>query len=602
MPALNKLVSLFSQRERKQLLGLLSAIIVMALVEMAGVASIMPFMALVADPSLIQRHAALSGIYAMFGFTSEVAFLYFVGAVMLGVLVFNNLFSAFAQWLSLKVTALCGHTLSERLFAGYLARPYTFYLKRNSGELANILFAEVNRLIVGVLLPAIEIVAKGAVILAILVLLLIIDPAMAIGVAIVMGGIYSLIFIVIRRHLTRIGRESVAAGSERVRIANEAFGGIKELKIIGNEKNFVRRYAAPSRVLAERQAASQALARLPKYMLEMVAFGGVILITLLLLGRQQALSQVLPVIAVYAFAGYRLLPAIQQTYSNIAIIRFNLPALEVVFRDAGPYSAQSEDASDGAVQALALKKDISFDGVAYQYPGAASPSVAGLSLTIAANSTVAFVGPTGSGKTTTVDILLGLFEPQAGALLVDGVAVGEKNLRAWQCNLGYVPQQIYLSDDTIARNIAFGVEGGDIDMQAVEHAARTARIHEFIVNELPLGYQTVVGERGIRLSGGQRQRIGIARALYRDPAVLVLDEATSALDGITESAIMDTLSQLAHKKTIIMIAHRISTVRACDRIFILEKGALTAQGDYAELMRDSKLFRNLSQSGELVVA
>lgn len=602
MAALNKLISLFSQRERKQLLGLLSAIIVMALVEMAGIASIMPFMALVADPGLIQRNSVLSGIYAMFGFTSEVAFLYFVGAVVLGVLVFNNLFSAFAQWLSLRVTALCGHTLSERLFAGYLARSYPFYLKCNSGELANILFAEVNRLIVGVLLPTIEIVAKGAVILAILALLLIIDPAMAIGVAIVMVGIYSLIFIAIRHHLTRIGRESVAAGSERVRIANEAFGGIKELKIIGNEKNFVRRYALPSRALAERQAASQALAKLPKYMLEMVAFGGVLLITLLLLGKQQALSQVLPVIAVYAFAGYRLLPAIQQTYSNIAIIRFNLPALEVVFRDAGPYSAQSADASDGSVQALALKNDISFDGVAYQYPGAASPSVAGLSLTIAANSTVAFVGPTGSGKTTTVDILLGLFEPQAGSLLVDGVAVDEKNLRAWQRNLGYVPQQIYLSDDTIARNIAFGVEDGDIDMQAVEHAARTARIHEFIVSELPLGYQTVVGERGIRLSGGQRQRIGIARALYRDPAVLVLDEATSALDGITESAIMDTLSQLAHKKTIVMIAHRISTVRACDRIFILEKGILTTQGDYAELMRDSKLFRSLSQPGELVEA
>jgi ABC-type multidrug transport system fused ATPase/permease subunit len=602
MTALGKLLSLFSHQERKRIFWLLAAILLMALVEMAGVASIMPFMALVADPGLIHRHAVLSGAYTTLGFTSDVAFLYFVGAIVLGVLVFNNLFSAFAQWLSLRVTALCGHTLSERLFAEYLSQPYTFYLKRNSADLANILFAEVNRLIVGVLLPAIEIVAKGAVILAILALLLLIDPIMALGVAIVMGGIYSLIFLAIRRYLTRIGCEAVVAGSERVKIANEAFGGIKELKILGHEKSFVRRYDTPSRALAERLAASQAWGKVPKYLLEMVAFGGVLLITLVLLGKQQALSQILPVIAVYAFAGYRLLPAIQQTYSNIAMIRYNLPALEVVFRDAGPYNAQLENAGDEIQERLALKKNIAFDNVAYQYPEAASPSVAGLSLAIAANSTVAFVGPTGSGKTTTVDILLGLFEPQAGSLLVDGVAVDAKNLRAWQHNLGYVPQHIYLSDDTISRNIAFGVEDGDIDMQAVEHAARTARIHEFIQDELPLGYQTVVGERGIRLSGGQRQRIGIARALYRDPAVLVLDEATSALDGITESAIMDTLGQLAHKKTIIMIAHRISTVRACDRIFILEKGVLTAQGDYAELMRDSKLFRNLSQSGELVEA
>jgi ATP-binding cassette, subfamily B, bacterial PglK len=602
MKMFGRLLSLFSPRERRQLLGLLLAFVVMALVEMAGIASIMPFMALVADPGLIHRRALLSGIYAALDFGSDVAFLYFVGAVVLGVLVFNNLFSAFAQWLSLRVTSLCGHTLSERLFARYLARPYTFYLKRNSGELANILFAEVNRLIVGVLLPAMEIAAKGTVILAILALLLFIDPLMAVGVAVMMGGIYGVIFVAIRRHLTRIGRETVAAGSDRVRIANEAFGGIKELKVIGNENNFVRRYAVPSRVLAERQAASQALARLPKYLLEMVAFGGILLITLLLLGRQQALSQVLPVIAVYAFAGYRLLPAIQQTYSNVAIIRFNLAALEVVFRDAGPYVMQTAEAGEIAGQPLAMKQGISFDNVTYCYPGSASPSVARLSLTIAANSTVAFVGPTGSGKTTTVDILLGLFAPQSGSLRVDGVAVDEKSLHAWQRNLGYVPQQIYLSDDTVARNIAFGVDVADIDMQAVERAARTARIHEFIVNELPSGYQSVVGERGVRLSGGQRQRIGIARALYRDPAVLVLDEATSALDGITESAIMETLGQLAHRKTIIMIAHRISTVRACDRIFILEKGVLTDQGDYAELMRHSKLFRNLSQSGDLVDA
>ena len=598
----SRLLSLFSPKERRQLFGLLLAFVIMALVEMAGVASIMPFMALVADPGLIHRHAVLSGVHAALGFESDVAFLYFVGAAVMAVLVFNNLFAAFTQWLSLRVSALCGHSLSERLFAGYLSRSYEFYLGRNSGELANILFAEINRLIVGVLLPAIEIVAKGAVILAILALLLIIDPLMALGVAGVMGGIYSIIFMVIRRHLTRIGRESVAAGADRVKIANEAFGGIKELKIIGKEEHFVRRYAAPSRVLAERQAASQALARVPKYLLEMVAFGGVLLITLLLLGRQQTLGQVLPVIAVYAFAGYRLLPAIQQTYSNIAIIRFNLPALEVVFRDAGPYADRAAAADAGTQGVHELKRDIIFDSVTYRYPGAASPSVADLSLTIPANSTVAFVGPTGSGKTTTIDILLGLFAPQSGSLQVDGMTVDAGNLHAWQSSLGYVPQHIYLSDDTLARNIALGEDADNIDMQAVEKAARTARIHDFIVNELPQGYQTVVGERGVRLSGGQRQRIGIARALYRDPAVLVLDEATSALDGITESAIMETLGQLAHKKTIIMIAHRIATVRACDRIFILEKGTLTALGDYDGLIRDSELFRSLSRTGETAEA
>jgi len=600
--ALRKLLSLFSPRERKQIYWLLLAILVMALVEMAGIASIMPFMALVADPGLIHRHAMLSNIYTILGFSRDVAFLYFVGAVVLAVLVFNNLFSAFALWLSLRVTALCGHTLSERLFAGYLAQPYAFYLQRNSAELVNTLFAEINRLIVGVLLPTIEIIAKGAVILAILILLVIIDPVLAFGVAFVMGGIYSLIFLAIRQLLTRIGKESVAAGANRIKIANEAFGGIKELKIIGHEGNFIRRYSVPSRMLAERQAASQSLAKLPKYLLEVIAFGGVLMITLLLLGKQQALSQVLPIIAVYAFAGYRLLPAVQQTYSNIAIIRYNLPALEAVFRDAGPYVEHLANADKETEDALALRKEIVFNDVTYQYPGAANPSVVGISLSIAANTTVAFVGPTGSGKTTAVDILLGLLEPQSGSLQADSFSVNDKNIRAWQRNLGYVPQQIFLSDDTIAHNIAFGVEEKDIDMQAVDEAARIARIHEFIISELPEGYQTIVGERGVRLSGGQRQRIGIARALYRNPEVLILDEATSALDGITESAIMDALAQLAHKKTIIMIAHRLATVRACDKIFILEKGQMTAQGTFSELMEISPLFRSLAKSGDLAEA
>lgn len=602
MATLRKLLSLFSPRERKHISWLLLAILVMALVEMAGIASIMPFMALVADPGLIHRHVMLSNVYTVLGFSRDVAFLYFVGAVVLAVLVFNNLFSAFALWLSLRVTSLCGHTLSERLFAGYLAQPYAFYLQRNSAELVNTLFAEINRLIVGVLLPTIEIIAKGAVILAILILLVIIDPVLAFGVAFVMGGIYSLIFVAIRRLLTRIGKESVAAGANRIKIANEAFGGIKELKIIGHEENFIRRYSVPSRMLAERQAASQSLAKLPKYLLEVIAFGGVLMITLLLLGKQQALSQVLPIIAVYAFAGYRLLPAVQQTYSNIAIIRYNLPALEAVFRDAGPYVEHLANADKETKGVLALRKEIVFNDVTYQYPGASNPSVVGISLSITANTTVAFVGPTGSGKTTAVDILLGLLEPQSGSLQADSFSVNDKNIRAWQRNLGYVPQQIFLSDDTIAHNIAFGVEEKDIDMQAVEAAARIARIHEFIISELPEGYQTIVGERGVRLSGGQRQRIGIARALYRNPEVLILDEATSALDGITESAIMDALAQLAHKKTIIMIAHRLATVRACDKIFILEKGQMTAQGTFSELMEISPLFRNLAKSGDLAEA
>lgn len=596
MNTLKQLFSLFSPRERTQIYWLLFAILVMALVEMAGIASIMPFMAMLGDPGLIHRHGALAFLYGKFGFSSDTTFLYFVGAAVLSVLVFNNLFSAFALWLSLRVTYLRGHSLSERLFARYLAQSYEFHLQRNSAELINILFNEVNRLILGVLLPTIEIIAKGAVIIAILALLVIVDPILAIGTALVMVGIYSVIFVAIRRTLTRIGRESVAAGASRVKVANEAFGGIKELKAMGGEDSYVRRYSNPSRILAERQAASQALAKLPKYLLEMIAFGGVLAITLVLLGSEHSLSHVLPIIAVYVFAGYRLLPAVQQTYSNIAVIRYNLPALEVIFRDAGPYPESLEAEVQKNSPRTAFTGEIALRNVTYQYPGAASPSLAQLVLVIPSNTTVALVGPTGAGKTTVVDILLGLLEPQSGSFEVGGMPLRGTDLAAWKWKVGYVPQQIYLSDDTVARNIAFGVEESDIDLHAVEQAARIAKIHDFIVDDLPQGYQTIVGERGIRLSGGQRQRIGIARALYRNPEILILDEATSALDGITESDIMDALDQLAHKKTIIMIAHRLATVRACDQIIVLERGHVSATGSYAELMESSPLFRKLAEA------
>jgi len=300
------------------------------------------------------------------------------------------------------------------------------------------------------------------------------------------------------------------------------------------------------------------------------------------------LDAALPIIALYAFAGYRLLPALQQIYGAISQLRFAGPAVDVLSADLS--SLQGANAQLASLSQLMLNQSITLNHVSYRYPNSSKFALKNIDLTIPAQSMVGFVGPTGSGKTTIVDLILGLLEPQEGRLSIDDQYITAANCRQWQRSIGYVPQQIYLADDSVAANIAFGVSPKDIDQLAVERAAKIANLHEFVTKDLPHGYATTVGERGVRLSGGQRQRIGIARALYFNPQVLVMDEATSALDNLTERAFMEAVNHLRHDMTLILIAHRLSTVRQCDHIYFLEEGELKASGTYEELKANNSKF------------
>lgn len=404
---------------------------------------------------------------------------------------------------------------------------------------------------------------------------------------------YALVFKATRRYLARIGVERVKSNQARFTAVSEAFGASKEVKVGGLEQTFVRRFSEPAETYARHQASAQVIAQLPRFALEAIAFGGMLLVVLYLLAQKGNFANALPIIALYAFAGYRLMPALQQVYSAATQLRFAGPALDALHADLMNLQPESSSVSQGT---MVLREAIQLDGIEYTYPNASKPALKDLSLMIPAKSTVGLVGSTGSGKTTTVDLILGLLEAQKGTLSVDGQVITQENRRDWQRCLGYVPQQIYLADDTVAANIAFGLQANEIDQSAVEHAAKIANLHEFVVNELPQQYQTTVGERGVRLSGGQRQRIGIARALYHSPQVLILDEATSALDNLTEQAVMEAVYNLGHEITIILIAHRLSTVKDCDAIFLLEKGALKAQGDYEELTLASEGFRAMAEA------
>lgn len=593
---LRQLLDLLNADERRQGLLLLMSMVLVAAVETAGIASIMPFMAVVSSPELIQTNRWLKMLFDGLGFDNQIAFLRFLGIVVVAFLFFSTLLKAANNWLVLRFDNKINYVLARRLLAQYMSRPYEFFLNRNTAELGKNILTEARNVVIGVVSPIGDLVSRGLIALAIMALLIAVDPFVALLIASVLGGAYALVYLIARSRLHRIGLEQVDANAEKYKAADEALSGIKELKVLGREYTFLDRFSWHAERHARNNVAAGLISDMPRHALEVIAFGGILLVVLYLLGRDGQHETMVPLLALYAFAGYRLLPALQQIFAAFALLRRSVAALEVLHRDLTPepgetLSAEQRLASRARLPPLPLTQQLELRKLSFRYAGAPDPAVRDLDLSIRANTSVGLVGPSGCGKTTTVDMILGLLAPAAGAMHADGVPITAENLAAWQRSLGYIPQQIYISDDTVTRNIAFGIPDDEIDMDAVRNAARIAKLADFVENEMPDGYDTVIGERGARLSGGQRQRIGIARALYRDPAVLIMDEATSALDGITEEGVMDAVHELSKKKTIIIIAHRLTTVRDCDVICLLDHGRIVMRGSYDDLKRDSTWFR-----------
>ena len=594
MTTLRKIYALLSSQERRKILWILPLITFMALMQVIGVASVAPFLSLLSQPNLIETNQYLNWAYTTFDFTSHNRFLMACGLGAFVIILFSNMTTAFTMWTLYQFSWGTYHSLSERLLTSYLYKPYAFFLNRNTSDLGKNILSEVSEVVRGVLVPTMQLFARGIVAVFVILGLIAVDWRLALLLFSLLGGAYTLIFVLMRRKLADYGKARVKANKERFHSAVEALAGVKEVKLLGKEPIFIRRYSKPSRKYTYVTAATQIVGQLPSYGLEALAFGGILMMVVYLLSVGRSPGSIVTLLGIYAFAIYRLMPALQQIFSSVTAIRANEASLDAVFEDLRT-SKISVPTNRDNITTLSFEKSLELKNITFQYPESDEPVIKDFSLSIKANTSVAFVGSTGSGKTTTVDILLGLLEPAAGQLVVDGVEVTPDKVANWQKNLGYVPQVIYLNDDTIARNIAFGVHHTQVDREAVERAAKLANIHDFIVSDLPQGYDTPVGERGIRLSGGQRQRLGIARALYHNPAVLVLDEATSALDGVTEEHIFNSVNDIGKSKTIIMIAHRISTVRNCDVIYLLDKGRIVAQGAYEDLLATSPEFRAIAQ-------
>ena len=582
-------------KEKIEAGNLLLLAVLTALLETLGVASIMPFMTLLSDPSVVNENHILHRIYLLsvsVGVRNQEDFAVVSAIVLFIILLAALSVKALFSYVYLRFVLLREYSIGKRLLSRYLHQPYQNFLVRSSKDISKVILSEVNQMVRGGFMPLITIIFNGFGAILIFALLLLIDPIIALTVFALIAIIYSVVLWISRRYLSRIGKERLDANEGRFKMVDEAFGSPKELKLYCLENFYLERFSDYSQVYAERQAAAQAISHLPRFALEATAFGAILLALSFLMMGGASLASVLPLLTLYVFAGYRILPNLQQIYASISQLRFSSSTIMAMHKDLT--RLEKEKLLYSSRGPLTINEAIKIDGVTYRYPDTVRDVVCDVTLTIPARCKVGFVGVTGSGKTTIIDILLGLLVPQKGSLRVDGIAIDESNSWHWRQSIGYVPQHIYLADDTLAANIAFGVEATEVDQKAVERAAKIANLHDFIINDLEEKYQTMVGERGIRLSGGQRQRVGIARALYRSPKLLILDEATNALDSVTEEVVMDALRNLRNPITVIFIAHRINTLRGCDRIFVIESGRLIAEGGFEQLKKDNMIFSKMA--------
>lgn len=591
---LRRLYELLTARERKLAVAVTGVTVTAAGLQALTAGSLYPFLSVVSDPSAL-RTGRLAWLYDILGFTSERQFFVFAGLAVLVLVVVSNVALAVSHWARLRFQWGVNHRLSVRLLKAYLGRDYAYFLDENTAELHKNILTEATEVTNGLLQPVLVMLSNGAMAVAMLAVLVAVDPTATLLVAGITGGGYAGAYLLIRRRLQTLGSRYAKANRERYKATAEAFGGIKDVKVLGAEKYFLKNFKPASRTFTKTLASRQVYASLPKYVIEALAIGSLLALLVLLLLTGQPVSLIVPVMGTFAFAGYRMMPAFRDVLRTMASFRFTEEIFDAIEKalNAGGTLPPPENET-GPVEPLPFKRGITLDEVVYRYPTGRRPAVRGVTLVVPKGETVALVGRTGGGKTTIIDLALGLLSPSQGQILVDGREITAENVRRWRANLGYVPQEIYLADMSVRRNIAYGIPDSEIDDTALVRAACAAHIHEFVSNGLSRGYGTILGERGVRLSGGQRQRIGIARALYHEPSVLVFDEAMSEIDGATAGKITRAIQELATGSTLIMVAHRLRSIRDCDQIHLVHGGKIVETGTYDELLAQSDLFQELA--------
>ncbi|WP_298737854.1 ABC transporter ATP-binding protein [uncultured Psychrobacter sp.] len=593
---IQQLFSLLSVQQVRQFYILQILVVIMAFTELLGIASIAPFMALVGDISILERDNIFAKLYLMSGLTDPMNFVFYTGLLVLIALTVSTIVSIFTTWKLSLYGASVGTEIADRLYTYYMKENWQFHASGSSAQLTKQVSTEAMRITAGIIQPLMRMNAKVVLTVIISVSIIVYDPIIAIVGLMIFILAYFLLFKIVRKTLVVNGQKLSEVSTERFKLMNEGFGGIKDVLLLDRSHNFIRRFEKSGKVYARASGVNIALSNIPRYFMELIAFGSMIGLVLLLIKLHEGnLGVVLPILSIYALAAFKLLPALQQIYSSLAQIKGNVAAFDAVRGDLERSINSQNPLIVGTLPIrIELKQQITLSDIRFNYPGKSRPAVNGVTMTIPVNSVIGLVGSSGSGKSTLTDLLLGLLTPQSGHLYIDDTCITTENKRAWQNTLGFVPQSIFLSEGSIAENIAFGLPAADIDLNQVNKALELASLSE-LVAQLPDGLNTKVGERGVQLSGGQRQRIGIARALYYEADVLVFDEATSALDGITEKVIMDAIHDFSGQKTIIMIAHRLKTVKKCDIIYLMEQGEIVDQGSYKELVEKNPKFKEMAE-------
>ncbi len=566
--------------QRRAVLALFFLICIGMVLETLGIGIFIPALALLTQSDFSTKYSWVVP-FSVTNF-SRIELVIFGMLALVGINLVKALFLAFLAWVQARFVYQLQADLSERLFVGYLRQPYTFHLQRNSAEL----LTSINQIgeVGSIVQQSLILLAETLVLIGVSVLLLAVEP---VATLLVLGGLGSATLVFHRATRGRIFRWGEARQhheGHRIRHIQQGLGSAKDVKLLGRESEFIRQYRTHNLGTAWYSRRQAFLGTLPRLWLELLAVTGMASVVIAMVLQGKPTEALIPIIGLFGASAFRLLPSITRIVNTAQNVRYFLPVINSVHAQL-KLLADLPRPQQG--KPISFERTIELDNITFRYSSTERRAVKGVSLEIPKGATVGFIGSSGSGKSTLVDILLGLLSPESGAVKVDGVDI-QKNLRSWQDKIGYVPQSIYLTDDTLRRNIAFGLPNEGIDEEAVQRAVRASQLDQFI-NELPEGLDTVVGERGVRLSGGQRQRIGIARALYHDPAVLVLDEATSALDVATESGVMAAIRNLRHEKTIIIVAHRLSTVEYCDRLYRFSDGRIVKEGSANEVLSDPSL-------------
>ncbi len=590
---------LLNAKEQRNGVLVMCLSIVAAASSVGMIFSVVPFLRVLADPDQIREVPQFAYIYHLFRFSSSYYFLIFLGIFTIFMIFLTNTIQALRSYAVGRYTTMRIQSISVRLFSYYLTRDYDIFINLHSGQIGTKVLSESSQVVGGFVRPTLDLLNSAISITALVAFLFWLEPGAAISAFGILGLVYAVTYISTRPFLRRLGRVRFEQNEARFRTSGEALGGFKDIKLLGREETYLRTFERASLRMNKALINANLLASVPQFLVQSMAMSGLIVLALVFLDRDasdvnEQLSEVLPLLGAFVFAGQRLLPELGRVYASMAKIQAGRVAVERIFDEIGLWPHEKVQSFEN-VERLSLEAEITIDRVSYSYPSDRHAGIRDVSLAIRAGERIGIVGSTGAGKTTLADVILGLLEPQSGEIRIDGTVLSRANQRSWQKTVGYVPQNIFLADSTIAENVALGISKSDIEFDRVRLTLDIAQLTDFVANELPNGLDTTIGERGVRLSGGQKQRIGIARALYHDAQLIVFDEATSALDNATENDVMQAINALPGDKTILIIAHRLSTVRSCDKIVVLDKGSVVGFDTWDALIDRNAAFNRIAR-------